>query len=112
MSARCSFLVQSPLSREGLLRQSVVTCHPVWKDIVDRGGFNRAGSSPEQQKWAALPEEIGIDAIVNSNWDAGSIGAARRISVSQIDPIVAPPPQVPRILERDLLTLARANRPP
>src|SRR5438874_13690287 len=71
-----------------LLRQSVVTCHPVWKDVVDPGRFNQTGASSKEQKWAALPEEICIDAIVNSNRNAGAIGTARGIFTSQIERIV------------------------
>src|SRR5437867_7343558 len=77
------------------LRQTVVACHPVGQDVVDRGGLNHAGASPKEQKWAALPEEICIDAIVNSNRNAGAIGAACRIFASQIDKIVTPRPQEP-----------------
>src|SRR5205823_14553828 len=82
-------------TRWNLLSQTVVTGHPVRKDVVYGGGFNQTGASSTQQEWAALPEEICIDAVVHSNWIASPIGAACRIFIPQIDPIVTARSQKP-----------------
>src|SRR6267378_5922478 len=89
-----------------LWRQTIVTRHPVRKNVVDRGGLDQTSAASKQQEWTALPEEIRVDALVDRNWTARPIGAAWRILASQINPVVAARPPEPQVQERDCLVVA------
>src|SRR5215510_4303207 len=63
-----------------ILNNTVISCHPIWQDIVDAGSFNRSAASTEEKKGAALPEKIGVHTVRHCDRIAGSIKSTGRIT--------------------------------
>src|SRR5688500_16846051 len=85
---------------------SVPARHPVGQDIVDCRGLNEPLPSAIGLERTPLPEEVGVDALVDADRRAGAIVLAFRILAPQVDKVVPAWPLEPEVEEEVSLRVA------
>src|SRR5688500_8492443 len=73
--------------------------HPVREDVVDRRRLDEALAAAIGLERTPLPEEVGVDALVNAHRGAGAIVFAFRILAPHVDKVVSPWPLEPEVEE-------------
>src|SRR5262249_45125905 len=78
---------------------AVISGHPVRQDVINARRLNLPRSAAEEQEGAALPEEVGADAIGHGNRLARLVFPASRIArvASPIQEVVASRAQQPLV---------------
>src|SRR5687768_120519 len=73
--------------------------HPVREDVVDRRRLDEPLAAAIGLERTPLPEEVGVDALINAHRRAGAIVFAFRVLAAYVDKVVSPGSSEPEIEE-------------